>query len=146
MSQFCAEHGSILLLVVQFQALKEILVASLLLVFFALAEDGQEFVDFHLLLALLLRAAQLLDGGIRWVQVQCTKDVAKVNGVDDVGAFVVVDGEGEFCPFFEKKRERNKRTVFQVSFSGSQISRKYAATVADILANAFVGNQAIVSR
>lgn len=122
MRQFGAEHGSVLLLVVQFQTLKEVLVASLLLVFFALAEDGQEFVQLHFLLALLLRAAQLLDGGIRRVQVQRTKDVAKVNGVDDVGAVGIVNGEGEFRPFSREREREEKNNLFNFFVATSGVA------------------------
>jgi len=98
--QFRAEHRSIFLLIVQLQTLEKVLVASLLLVLFALAEDRQELVQFQFLLALLLRAAQLLDGGVRRVQVQRAEDIADIHRIDDVGAVVIVNGEGEFRPFF----------------------------------------------
>jgi hypothetical protein len=97
--QFRAEHHSIFLLIVQLQTLEEILVASLFLVLFALTEDWQELVQFQFLLALLLRAAQLLDSGVRGVQVQRAEDIADVHRVDDIGAIVIVNGEGEFRPF-----------------------------------------------
>lgn len=102
MRQFRAEHHSVLLFVVQFQTLEEVLEATLFLVLFALAEDRQKFVQFHFLFAPLLRAAQLLDGRVRGVQVQRAKDVAKINCIDDVGAIIVVDGEGKLCPFLTK--------------------------------------------
>lgn len=102
MGQFCAEHHAVFLLIVQFQTFKEVLVASLFLIFFALAEDGQEFVQLQFLLALLFCTAQFLDGGISRVQVQCAEDIANVYRIDDVGAVVIVNGEGEFCPFLNE--------------------------------------------
>jgi len=44
------EHLSVLLLVVELQALVEVLEASLVLVLFALGEDGKELVELDLLL------------------------------------------------------------------------------------------------
>lgn len=102
MRQFRTEHHSVFLFIVQLQTLEEVFVAPLFLVLFALAEDRQEFVQLHFLFALLLRATQLFDGRICGVQVQRAKDVAKINRIDDVGAVIVVNREGEFCPFLTK--------------------------------------------
>jgi hypothetical protein len=113
------EHLSILLLVVEFQALVEVLEATLVLVLFALRVDGKELVELDLLLVwkfpkkrknvsvfkdvetqnnkftLLLGAAKLLNGGAGGVQVEGAQKVTKVDGVDAI-ALVVVDGESEF--------------------------------------------------
>lgn len=50
MCKLSQEHLAVLFLVVQFQALVEVLEASLVLVLFALGEDGQELVELDLLL------------------------------------------------------------------------------------------------
>lgn len=93
--QLSAEHGAVLSLVVQLQALEEVLVHALVLVLLALAEEGQELVQGELLLTLLLGAAQLLNGGLGGVQVEGAEDAAEVDGVDGASAIAVVDGEHE---------------------------------------------------
>lgn len=95
--EFSAHHSSVFLLVVKLQTLEEVFVASLLLILFTLAVNRQKFVELQHLLAPLFCPAQLLYGGVCGIQVKGPQDVAKVDGVDDVGAIGVVNGEGEFC-------------------------------------------------
>lgn len=74
--QFSEQHGTVLLLVVQFQALNEILVATLLLLLLDLRVDGQEFVQLDLLLVALLGATHFLDQSQGGVQVQGAQGIA----------------------------------------------------------------------
>lgn len=50
------------------------------------------------LLALLLGAAELLDGCQDGVGVERPQDISEVEGVNLAAAVEVVDGEGEGCP------------------------------------------------
>lgn len=74
--QFSEQHGAVLLLVVQFQALNEILIAALLLLLLHLRVDGQEFVQLDLLLVALLGATHFLDQSQGGVQVQSAQGIA----------------------------------------------------------------------
>lgn len=50
------------------------------------------------LLALLLSAAELFDGGQYGVGVERPQDITEVEGIDLAAAIEVVNGEGEGCP------------------------------------------------
>merc|ERR1712071_470404 len=68
MVQLSTDHEAVFSFVVQLHALHEILVGSHILVFFAVTEDGQELIQFELLVSLLLGATHLLDESVGWVQ------------------------------------------------------------------------------
>lgn len=74
--QFSEQHGAVLLLVVQFQALNEILIAALFLLLLDLRVNGQEFVHLDLLLVALLGATHLLNQRQGGVQVQGAQSIA----------------------------------------------------------------------
>lgn len=92
------QHHAVLVLVVQLQALQEVLVASLVLLLLDLAEDGQELLDGQLLLALLLGGSHLLAEGQRRVEVQGAQNIANLASVDLTLTLHIEDGEGELSP------------------------------------------------
>lgn len=102
MFQLNHQHCAVLVLVVQLQALEEVLVASLVLLLLDLAEDGQELLDGQFLLALLLGASHLLAEGQRRVEVQGAQHIANLASVDLALTLHIEDGEGELSPW---KRE-----------------------------------------
>lgn len=93
--QLSQQHGAVLGLVVQLQALEEVLEAALLLLVLHLRVDGQEFLERQQFLVALLGLAHLLDESERRVQVQSTEHIAQVEGVDLLGAVGIVDAERE---------------------------------------------------
>lgn len=120
--QLSAEHGAVLLFVVQFETLHEVLEAALVLLgsdldrdkkitsplgFFSLSckvncvaylsEDWKEFLDCEFLLTTLLGGAHLLAQVECWVAVQGSQDVGDVIGIDLACAVAVIDAEREFC-------------------------------------------------
>jgi len=99
MEQLSADHQTVLRFVVQLHALHEVLVATDILVFLGVTEDGQELVQLELLLTLLLGATHLLNDSIGGVQVEGSEAVTQVESVDGVVSIKVVDTEGEFSPF-----------------------------------------------
>ena len=111
MTELGAEHRAVLLLVVELETLDEVLVASLVLVLLDLAEDGQKLLEVHGLLAALLRAAELLDRGVGRVRVQGAEYIAQIHAVDRVRAVSIVDGEGELCLCFGRKKGHKSDSV-----------------------------------
>lgn len=95
MSQLSQQHGAILVLVVQLQALNEVLVAALLLLGLHLRVDGQELLQRQQLLVALLGLADLLDQGQSRVAVQRAQHIAQIEGVDLLRAVGIVDAERE---------------------------------------------------
>lgn len=93
--QLSGQHGAVLVLVVQLQALNEVLVAALLLLVLHLAVDGQELLQRQQLLVALLGLADLLDQGQGRVAVQRAQHIAQVEGVDLLRAVGIVDAERE---------------------------------------------------
>lgn len=93
--QLSRQHGAVLVLVVQLQALNEVLVAALLLLVLHLAVDGQELLQRQQLLVALLGLADLLDQGQGGVAVQRAQHIAQVEGVDLLRAVGIVDAERE---------------------------------------------------
>lgn len=96
--EFSGQHHAVLSLVVELKTLEEVLVASLVLVGFELTVDRKEFLEGHRLLAALLGTAHLLNRAVRRVEVEGAQDVAEIDGVDDVRAVRIIDGECEFAP------------------------------------------------
>lgn len=111
MRKFGSQHRAIFCFVVQFETFDEIFVTALFLVFFDLAEDWQELFQCHGFFTPFLRATHFFDGGVGWVQIQCTENVAKVNCVNNVTAIGIVDGESEF------RLCKNKLTYMMSIFS-----------------------------
>ena len=60
-----------------------------------LLEDGVEVVNLHDLLALLLLAAELVDGGEGGVQVAGSQQVADVEAINLAVSLEVIDVKGE---------------------------------------------------
>lgn len=89
--QLCLQHGAILVLIIQFQALDEVLVGAALLLFLHLAVDRQELLEREQLLAPFLGASILLDDGISWPQIERSEEVAQVASVHLANAFEIVD-------------------------------------------------------
>lgn len=80
--QLSRQHGAVLVLVVQLQALNEVLVAALLLLGLDLAVDRQELLQRQQFLVALLGLANLLDQGQRRVAVQRAQHIAQIEGVN----------------------------------------------------------------
>lgn len=95
MRQLSQQHGAVLVLVVQLQALDEVLVAALLLLVLHLRVDGQELLQRQQLLVALLRLADLLDQRQRGVAVQRAQHIAQIEGVDLLRTVGIVDAERE---------------------------------------------------
>lgn len=104
--QLSGQHGAVLVLVVQLQALDEVLVASLLLLGLHLAVDRQEFLQRQQLLVALLGLADLLDQGQRRVAVQRAQHITQVEGVDLLRAIGIVDAERELGLCGGRKRKQ----------------------------------------
>lgn len=96
--QLSQEHQTVLVLVVQLQALQEVLVAALVLVLLDLGEDGQELLNSQLLLSALLAGAHLLAQGQSGVQVQGAKHITDLGRVDGALTLHIEDGESELSP------------------------------------------------
>lgn len=99
MVQLSTDHEAVFSFVVQLHALHEILVGSHILIFLAVTEDGQELVQFELLVSLLLGATHLLDESVGWVQFESSEAVTQVEGIHGIVTIEVVDAKGEFSPF-----------------------------------------------
>lgn len=94
--EFSQQHGAIFVLVVQFQALEEIFVATLFLLLFHLAVDGQEFFEGQQFLAAFLGGANLLDQSKGGVAVQRTEHITQIEGINLVAAIGIVNAETKF--------------------------------------------------
>jgi len=88
-------HGAVLHLVVELQALDEVLKVAGLLGLLDVAVDRVELFQLNELLALLLGTAQFVDHLQGGVQVQAAKAVAKVEHVHPGLALEVVDVKGK---------------------------------------------------
>lgn len=103
MFQLSQHHEAVLVLVVELQALQEVLVASLVLVLLDLSEDGQELLNGELLLSLPLGLSHLLAHGQGGVQVQGAQHLADLGGIDVALTLQIEDGEGELSPWRRNK-------------------------------------------
>lgn len=92
------KHLAVILLVVELQALQEVIESAGILGVLDLSEDGEELIGLQELLLLHLGSAELLDLSEGWVQIECTEHVADVEGVHRLVALEIVDGEGELSP------------------------------------------------
>ena len=102
MFQLSQHHGPVLLLVVELQALDEVLEGAGVLGLLELGVDGVELVQLDELLALLLGPAQLVDGLQRGVEVQAAEAVTQVEQVHAGLALEVVNVEGKLGPWVSK--------------------------------------------
>jgi len=93
--QLVADHGVVLVFVIQLQDLNEVVESTLVLGVLAGLVDGVHFALLQHLLALLLLASDLGDGLEGGVEVAGSQQVAGVEGVDLTVALEVVDVEGE---------------------------------------------------
>jgi len=97
--QLAQHHGAVLHLVVELQALNEVLVGAGVLGFLHVSVDGVELFQLDELLALLLGATEFvnhLEGG---VEVETSEAVTEVEHVHAGLALKVVDVESKLCPF-----------------------------------------------
>lgn len=85
MLQFSQEHGAVFLFVVQFQTFNEIFVATLFLFLLDLRVDGKEFIEFNHFQFALLGTAHLFNQSQGGVQVEGTKGITQVVGIDTIG-------------------------------------------------------------
>lgn len=99
MFKLSQHHQAVLVLVVELQALEEVLVASLVLVLLDLAEDGQELLDGELLLSALLGGSHLLAHGQGRVEVQRAQHITDLASIDGTLTLQIEDGEGELSPY-----------------------------------------------
>ena len=99
--ELVAEHGVVLVLVVELEDLHEVVDAAGVLGLLGLLEQGVEVCHHHDLLSLLLLAAQLVDGAQGGVQVARAEEVADVEAVHLAVTLEVIDVEGELdlCSF-----------------------------------------------
>lgn len=118
MFQLSAEHEAVLVLVVQLQALEEVLVAALVLLLLDLGEDGQELLDGQLLLAPLLGGAHLLAQRQGRVEVQGAQHIADLAGVDLALTLHVEDGESELSPWKGSSSSSARSVTFTLHGQG----------------------------
>ena len=98
MLELSKHHGAVLVLVVELQALQEVLKRAHLLRLLDLSVDGIKLLELDELFALLLGAAQLLDHLEGGVKVETPEALAEVEHVDPGLALKVVNVEGELGP------------------------------------------------
>merc|ERR1719305_1332666 len=97
--QLSKHHGAVLHLVVQLQALDEVLEVASFLGLLDVAVDWVELFQLNELLSLLLGAAQFVNHLQGWVQVETTEAVAEVEHVHAGLALKVVDVKSKLCAF-----------------------------------------------
>ena len=105
-----AQHGVVVVLVVQLQDLDKVVESTLVLGLLAGLVHGEDIGLGEHLLALLLLAANLLDGLEGGVQVAGAEQVAGIVGVDLAVTLEVIDIEGEIDGW-KRKREVNGRLI-----------------------------------
>ena len=105
-----AKHGVVVVLVVQLQDLDKVVESTLVLGLLAGLVHGEDIGLGEDLLALLLLAANLLDGLEGGVQVAGAEQVAGIVGVDLAVTLEVIDIEGEIDGWI-RKREVNGRLI-----------------------------------
>ena len=93
--ELVAEDGAVIVLVVELEDLDEVVDAAGVLGGLGLGEDGVEVLDLHHPLALLLLAAQLIDGGKGGVDVARPQEVANVEAINLAVTLEVIDIKGE---------------------------------------------------
>merc|ERR1719507_1299940 len=92
-------HGAVLHLVVQLQALNEVLEVAGFLGLLDVAVDWVELFQLNELLSLLLGAAQFVNHLQGWVQVEATETVTEEEHVHAGLALKVVDVKSKLCAF-----------------------------------------------
>jgi len=97
--ELVAEDGAVVVLVVELEDLDEVVDAAGVLGGLGLGEDGVEVLDLHHPLALLLLAAQLIDGGKGGVDVARPQEVANVEAINLAVTLEVIDIKGELHLF-----------------------------------------------
>ena len=98
MFKLSEHHGSVLVLVIELQALDEVLKGSSVLGLLNLGVDRIELLQLDELLALLLCPAQFVNGLEGGVEVEASEAVPQVEEVHAGFALKVVDVEGKLGP------------------------------------------------
>ena len=93
--ELVAEDGAVIVLVVELEDLDEVVDATGVLGGLGLGEDGVEVVDLHHPLALLLLAAELVDGVQGGVDVASPQQVSDVEAIDLAVSLEVVHIKGK---------------------------------------------------
>jgi len=97
--ELVAEDGAVIVLVVELEDLDEVVDATGVLGGLGLGEDGVEVFDLHHLLALLLLAAELVDGVKGGVDVASPQQVSDVETIDLAVSLEVVHIKGKLDLF-----------------------------------------------
>ena len=118
MFEFTEHHGSVLLLVIQLQALNKVLERSGILLLLDFGVNWVKLLQLDELLALLLGATEALDNLQGWAEVKTTEHITQVEHIHPGLALKVVDVKGKSCPCFTEEIILAKNTFLQQKMEG----------------------------